>query len=84
MAEAGVDGPNNDGDDSGATPGSTLPREPAEAQQATGVSTEITPTIRAKPCVEKTCARKDKGRLHAVRHGALARFPLDLALLLRS
>lgn len=70
----------SDSEDSGATPGLVQPQDQGAAQQATGVSTVITPPITADPCVEqkkRTSVRKDKGHLHAVRHGALARYPLE-------
>lgn len=80
MAEPEVGGDNSNGDDSRATPASTLAQDPGQAQGTSGVATESTPPITAEPCAQqkkRTSARKDKGRLHAVRHGALARYPLE-------
>ena len=44
-------------------------------QPAAELTTEIAPASTAKPL--KSRVRTDKGRLHAVRHGVLARYPLE-------
>lgn len=57
--------------------GFTQPQDSGEPQ-STEVRTEIAPTISAEVSAEKGVrVRKDKGRLHAVRHGVLARHPLE-------
>jgi len=74
-----VDEPKRNGEDSKAS--GPVQRQPAEgAEQATG-ATEFSPEIpveRSAPVGMKSkCARKDRGHLHAVRHGVLARYPLE-------
>jgi len=57
----------------------SLPQDPGKAQPPIGTTVAIKPAISAEPIgeVKNNRTRKDRGRLHAVRHGALARYPLE-------
>jgi hypothetical protein len=51
-----------------------------EGGPAAGVTTELTPMITGEygsRVVDGKGSRKDKGRLHTVRHGVLSRYPLE-------